>query len=59
MKSKLSVINPPFSVLEVFERNILDVGHQILMARVELQLFEHIDEDQTEDELNGQTSPFL
>lgn len=53
------VISLPFSVLEVLEGDVLDVRHQVLVSRVELQLFEHIDQHQTEDKLHRKSSSLL
>lgn len=52
-------ISSPLPVLEVFECYVLDVGDEILVARMELQLLEHINEYETEYEVNSQPTSLL
>ena len=50
--------NSPLFIIKPLEGDILDVLHQILMARVERQLLQNLDECETEQELYGKVSPF-
>jgi len=42
----------------MLEREIFDVLHEIFVARMNWELFENFDEDETEDELDGQVALF-
>ena len=42
------------SVSEVFERNVFNVMNKILMARMNGELFQDLNQEETEDELNRQ-----
>ena len=49
-------VSSPVSISEVFEREIFDVLDQVFVARMNWQLLEDLDEDETEDELDGQVA---
>ena len=44
------------SVFEVSERNILDIVNEILVAGMNVQLLQHFDQYEAEDELNRQVA---
>jgi len=46
---------PP--VAEMLEAEVLDVMDEVLVAGMDAQLFEDLDEDEAEDELHGQVAP--
>lgn len=48
----------PFSVFEILERQVFDIVDQVLVTRVDGQLFEDFDENQAENKLDGQIPPF-
>ena len=46
------------AVPEVLEAEVLDVMDEVLVAGVHAQLFQDLDEDEAEDELDGQVPTF-
>ena len=45
-------------MLEMFESQILNSVNQFVMARMNMQLLQHFNQHQTEDELNSKISAF-